>query len=373
MNDILLIALYAFAGAAGAGVLGAVILRMVRHLSVVVSLTVVAGVAVTAMLAGTLAVAWAMFLSEHDLTVVTFVVAMAALVSMGTAHVLGRWVVARSNELTRAARSFGEGGSFAAPEGSGTAEMEALARELAATSAKLAESRERERMLETSRRELVAWISHDLRSPLAGVRAMAEALEDGVASDPERYYRQIRTEADRLNSMVGDLFELSRIHAGALALTRSRMSVYDLIGDALAGVDPLARERGVRLVGDEVTRLPVEVDGREMTRVFVNLLTNAVHRTPADGTVAIMAEPGDDGTVVVAVSDGCGGIPEEDLPRVFDTGWRGVQPQGARLSGAGLGLAIVRGIVEAHSGRAGVRNVDHGCRFEVTLPVAAAQ
>ncbi len=350
--------------------LGAGALWLLRRRSLTVSVAVVAAVAVTAMLAGTLAVAQAMFLSSHDLSVVTTVVAMAAVVSLLTAVLLGRWVVARSRELALAARDFGDGGDFSAPAGPATAELADLSRELAATSAKLAESRDRERALESSRRELVAWISHDLRTPLAGLRAMSEALEDGVAADPDRYLRQIRTEVERLNDMVGDLFELSRIHAGSLALTRSRMSLYDLIGDALAGADPLARELGVRLVGDRIEPVPVEVDGKEMSRVLGNLLVNAIRRTPADGTVAIAAERSVDG-VVLSVTDGCGGIPEDDLPRVFDTGWRGTHAR-TPPAGAGLGLAIVRGIVEAHQGRAAVRNVSGGCRFEVILPAAEA-
>ncbi|MFJ6792959.1 sensor histidine kinase [Streptomyces sp. NPDC091268] len=369
MNDLLLIALFALGGAGCAGLLGALVLRLVRRRSVAVSLAVIAAVTVTAMLAGTLAVARAMFLSPHDLGVVTLVVAMAAVVSLATALLLGRWVVARSRELSLAARDFGEGGSFAAPPSPATAELSALSRELVATSAKLAASRERERTLEASRRELVAWISHDLRTPLAGLRAMSEALEDGMAADPARYHRQIRTEVDRLNSMVGDLFELSRIHAGALALSPSRMSVYDLVGDALSGVDPLAREHGVRLVGESVERIPVEVDGKEMSRVLANLLVNAIRHTPADGTVAIATELRPD-AVVLSVTDSCGGIPVEDLPRVFDTGWRGT-PARTPPAGAGLGLAIVRGIVEAHAGTARVRNVRGGCRFEVTLPIPA--
>ncbi|MGW0609059.1 sensor histidine kinase [Streptomyces sp. NPDC002788] len=370
MRDTLLIALFAFLGAGAAGLLGAGALWLLRRRSLTTSLTVVAAVAVTAMLAGTLAVAQAMFLSAHDLTVVTTVVAMAAVVSLVTALVLGRWVVARSHALALAARSFGDGGDFTAPHGPATAELAALSRELEATSAKLAESRERERALESSRRELVAWISHDLRTPLAGLRAMSEALEDGVATDPGRYLRQIRTEVERLNDMVGDLFELSRIHAGALALSPSRMSAYDLVGDALAGVYPLAHEYGVRLVGGRVEPLPVEVDGKEMSRVLGNLLVNAIRRTPADGTVMVAAERSPDG-VVLSVSDSCGGIPEEDLPRVFDTGWRGTHAR-TPPAGAGLGLAIVRGIVEAHQGRATVRNIPGGCRFEVVLPTAAS-
>ncbi|MFJ3667113.1 sensor histidine kinase [Streptomyces sp. NPDC090106] len=370
MKDTLLIALFAFLGAATAGLLGAGVLRLLRRRSLTVSLTVVAAVAVTAMLAGTLAVAQAMFLSGHDLSVVTTVVAMAAVVSLATALILGRWVVARSRELAVAARTFGDGGAFEAPGGPATAELRSLAEELAAISAKLAESRDRERALETSRRELVAWISHDLRTPLAGLRAMSEALEDGVATDPARYLKQIRAEVERLNDMVGDLFELSRIHAGTLPLSYARISLYDLIGDALAGADPLAREHGVRLVGDRVAAIPVEVDGKEMSRVLGNLLVNAIRRTPADGTVAVAAERSPEG-VVVSVTDGCGGIPEEDLPRVFDTGWRGTHAR-TPPAGAGLGLAIVRGIVEAHHGRAAVHNIPGGCRFEVVLPATAS-
>ncbi|AKH83140.1 histidine kinase [Streptomyces sp. CNQ-509] len=380
MNDILLMAAFAFLGAAVAGLLGAVALRLLRNRSLVVSVSVVAATAVTAMLLGTLAVAREMFLSGHDLTVVSIVCLMAAVVSLATAVLLGRWVVARSNALAAATRSFGHafdaGGSFAPPAGGATAELAALSRELAATAERLAQSRQRERALDASRRELVAWISHDLRTPLAGLRAMAEALEDGMAADPGRYHRQIRAETERLDAMVGDLFELSRIHAGALALAPTRMSVHDLVGDALAGADPLARERGVRLVGEPpepAAAVPVEVDGKEMTRVLGNLLVNAIRRTPADGTVAVTVavREREGPAVVVSVTDQCGGIPEEDLARVFDTGWRGNHARTpVPPAGAGLGLAIVRGIVEAHRGRAEVRNVPGGCRFEVTLPAA---
>ncbi|GAA3112605.1 hypothetical protein GCM10017687_26840 [Streptomyces echinatus] len=151
MRDTLLIALYAFAGAAVTGLAGAAALRLLRRRSLTVSLAVVAAVGVGGVLTGTLAVAWAMFLSPHDLTVVTTVVAMAAVVSLVTALILGRWVVARSRELAMAARSFGDGGDFAAPAAPATAELAEVSRELAATSARLAESRERERMTRRGR------------------------------------------------------------------------------------------------------------------------------------------------------------------------------------------------------------------------------
>lgn len=368
MEDLLLIALYAAVGATAVGLLGALALHALRRRSVGVSLAVLTAVAVGAKLAGTLTVAWAMFLNQHDLAVITTVCAVAAAAATVTALLLARWVMAGHRALERSAQALGKGEGFATPTVPMPAELASLARELTDASEQLAASRERERALETSRRELVAWISHDLRSPLAGLRAMAEALEDGIAPDPDRYHRQIRSEVERLSGMVGDLFELSRIQAGSLALSPTRMSVYDLISDAIAGAYPLAAERGVWLADHGVETVPVEVDGKEMSRVLANLLVNAIHRTPADGTVAVAARREAD-AVVLSVTDSCGGIPPEDLPRVFDTGWSGNDARTPR-TGAGLGLAIVRGIVEAHSGRASVRNVPGGCSFEVTLPAS---
>ncbi|WP_371494356.1 HAMP domain-containing histidine kinase [Kitasatospora sp. NBC_00374] len=383
MKDLLLIAMFAALGACSAGLLGWPVVRLLRRRSVALSLFIVALVTVLAMTAGTLAVARAMFLSHHDLGVVITVTSMAAVVSLVTAALLGRQVVAGSRALTAAARTVGSDAGFTAPGRPLGSELAELSAELSATSARLAESRRREQALEHSRRELIAWISHDLRTPLAGLRAMAEALEDGVAEDPGRYLTRIGTEVDRLTGMVDDLFELSRIQAGALTLSPARVSVYDLVGDAIAGADPLARERGVRLEGAEVAAEPIEVDGREITRVLANLLVNAIRCTPADGVVAVAARREAD-EVLVSVTDGCGGIPEPDLSRVFETGWRGGSARTPRPAeagapgphhgdtGAGLGLAIVRGIVEAHAGRASVRNVTGGCCFEIALPSAAA-
>ncbi|MEY9942006.1 sensor histidine kinase [Streptacidiphilus sp. MAP5-3] len=378
-SDVWVVAGYAALGAAVAGLLGWPVVLLLRRRSLSWSLFIVALVTVLAVAAATIAVAQAMFLSRHDFLVVVVVLCMASLVSLLVTWLLGRQVTLGSAQLQRAARTVGSDEGFTAPVGPFSAELSALGAELAATNARLAESRQRERALEASRRELIAWISHDLRTPLAGLRAMAEALEDGVADDPQRYHSRIRTEVDRLTGMVDDLFELSRIQAGALSLTLSRVSAYDLVGDAIAGAYPLAQERGVRLVGDGVAPVPVDVDPREMTRVLANLLGNAIRATPTDGTVAVAARADDD-QVVLTVTDTCGGIAESDLPRVFETGWRGAPartppapsstPSGT-ASGAGLGLAIVRGIVEAHSGRASVRNVPGGCCFEITLPTAA--
>jgi len=136
---------------------------------------------------------------------------------------------------------------------------------------------DRERALEASRRELVAWVSHDLRTPLAGLRAMAEALEDQVVTDPRevsQYHSQIRREVDRLTVMIDDLFELSRIHAGALRLTKRMVGLEDLVAEVVASTDPVARAKGVRLTGAAVRGMPVYVDAAEMGRALRNLVTN---------------------------------------------------------------------------------------------------
>jgi signal transduction histidine kinase len=255
-------------------------------------------------------------------------------------------------------------------------ELQRLHAELARTAQTLAESRDRERALESSRRELVAWVSHDLRTPLAGLRAMAEALEDGVATSPERYHKQIRIEVDRLTGMVDDLFEISRLQAGAPSSRTDRVSLDDLVSDCVAALEPVAGLQGVRLIGRATSTAEVVGNGAELNRALTNLLVNAIRHTGQDGTVEIVLRATDDPhapAAEVTVSDECGGIAADDLARVFDVGFRGEPSrthQPGLGAGAGLGLAITRGIVAAHDGSVLVENSDGGCAFTVRLPLA---
>jgi signal transduction histidine kinase len=362
------------AGCTGAvGVLGTGVIRLLRRAPLRISVQVSGTIVVLAVVAGTLGTAEAMFVSPHDLGVVVMVCLVAAVIAAGFGCLLGRQVEAGSRALRQAARSLGDqDDGYRSPAGPMAAELAALSRELAVTSEKLTESRAREQALDQSRRQLVAWVSHDLRTPLAGLHAMAEALEDGIAADPDRYHRQIRAEAVRLARMVDDLFELSRIEAGALPLSPGQIALEDLISDALDSTEALARARGVRLTGETRAPLVIQADPRKLSRALTNLLVNAIRHTPADGSVHVTAVPQPDGALL-AVADGCGGIPEADLTRVFDTAWRGACADGPDAAGgAGLGLAIVRGIVEAHQGQVSVVNTSKGCRFEVRLPALAA-
>jgi len=299
--------------------------------------------------------------------------AIAGLAGLVVALFLGGRLTKASRAISSAVQGVNENGVYVAPPLTLPVELRELSDELAATHERLAQARTRERALEASRRELVAWVSHDLRTPLAGLRAMAEALEDQVVIDPRevsQYHSQIRREVDRLTLMIDDLFELSRIHAGALRLSKRMVGLEDLVAEVVASAEPVARHKGVRLTGAAVRGMPVFVDSAEMGRALRNLVTNAIRHTPPDGGVDVLAEV-QGGMACVSVSDACGGIPPADLPRVFDVAFRG---ESARTpgpqEGAGLGLSIARGIVEAHSGQIAVRNAGPGCQFLIRLPLA---
>jgi signal transduction histidine kinase len=380
--------------AAGVGVAALLVAYAVRRRSLRWALATVAVCGVLAFVAGIVATAQAMFLSSHDLGVVLKVSVVAGVVSLVFSLLVARYALRATTELRDAARRLGETGVFE-PPADAPAELAAVSAQLAVATRRLTDAAERERALESSRRELVAWVSHDLRTPLAGLRAMAEALEDGMVADPARYHARMRETVDRMARMVDDLFELSRIHAGALQLSVEVVSLEDAISEALAASAPIAEARGVRLGGHAQPGVAVKADPRELGRMIGNLVTNAIRHTPSDGAVEVTGRAR--GSLVeLSVSDSCGGIPEADLPRVFDVAWRGspartpeqssehigadgpaatVSPDGAAGSvhsvhggGAGLGLAIVRGIAEAHRGTVRVDNVGAGCRFLVELP-----
>jgi len=311
----------------------------------------------------------AMYLSMGDLGVGIIVAVVAGLVAATTAALAAKRLSRDNRALHDVVAQIGEG---RVPPDDGrrlTAELEQLRSDLAAMARRLAESRDRERALESSRRELVAWVSHDLRTPLAGLRAMSEALEDGVAEPPELYYKQIHVAVDRLAGMVDDLFELSRIQAGAIATTPERVSLDDLVSDCIAALDPLARARDVRLTGRSAGAVAVHGNGAELNRAITNLVANAVRHTEPGGTVDVQVAVAG-GHARVVVRDECGGIPADDLARVFDVGFRGEPARSQTSGGAGLGLAITRGIVEAHDGTVGVANVAGGCTFTVCVPLA---
>lgn len=383
MSDLTEIWLVAAGSGVTVGLLGLLAGWWLRHRSLRWQLAIIAVATTLTILVGVQAISRRMLISDHDRSVALIVTTAAALVSLVVAVALSGALVRWSRSLREDVRRVGDGDPVVGGRRWPT-EFQGLADELALAHERLAEARDREQRLEESRRELVSWVSHDLRTPLAGIRVMAEALEDSIATDPARYHRQIRGEVDRMVQMVDDLFELSRIHAGQLVVARQPIVVGDLVSEALAAAEPVARARQVTLGGEVPHGLQVEADPAGLTRVLANLIVNGIRHTPSDGTVHVAARPVEGG-VELAVTDGCGGIPDTERERLFEVGYRGSTArtpdnplQDVHTSRAGLGLAIVKGIVEAHHGEVTVDNVgadavptsSTGCRFRVLLPSA---
>ncbi|WP_246086614.1 sensor histidine kinase [Nocardioides humi] len=355
------------------GATGLILGRLARHRSIRWQLALVAVIPVAGVYLGATAVARLMFISAHDLLVMSVVTSVAAIIAVATALVVAAAIARWSEEVRVQVRRFEDTTAESESGGPpGTAELRSLSEELDRTRERLRQATDRERRLEDARRELVSWVSHDLRTPLAGIRAMVEALEDGMATEPGRYHRQIRAEVDRMAGMVDDLFELARIQAGVLTIAPEPILLADLISEAMTAIAPVAQTREVRLEGAVEDGLEVSVDPAGIARVLDNLLANAVRHTHPGGVVEVRGRLGES-HVEIAVSDGCGGLPVDDLARVFDVAWQATPartPEG-QARGGGLGLAIVQGIVEAHDGRIAVENQPHdvGCRFLVELPV----
>lgn len=366
------IVLTAVAAAILIGALAVVALRVTRRASIVVRLFLVVAATVISIVVATLAIAREMYISGHDLMVLCWVIGISALVSLGVAAVIGFGLARAGVQLRASAHAIGDGSVVVAKEHEGR-EFASLARELADMSERLALARVRAETADESRRRLFAWIAHDLRTPLAALQAMAESLEDRVAEDPVRYYGQIRAQAETLAGMVDDVFELSKIQSGTLTLQMERLSLFDLISDSVAELHPLAARRSVTLRESSSEDVTVWGDARELSRVVSNLLINAIQHSPANSEILITAHETLSGFASLSVVDAGGGIPETDLARIFDPGWRGTDARTppskvGPSAGAGLGLAIVRGIVQAHSGGVSAHNIPGGCRFEVTLP-----
>ncbi|MBO0679230.1 HAMP domain-containing histidine kinase [Mycolicibacterium sp. S2-37] len=239
------------------------------------------------------------------------------------------------------------------------------------------EIRDSERAAEMSRRRLVAFVSHDLRTPLAGIRAVSEAIADGLVGDDEvrAHAKHIEQETIRLSEMVDDLFEMSKINAGAVQPVFDKVALDEVVDDVLAAHRIAAERAGVQLAA-ELPDQPVRVLGsdRALVRVLSNLVANAIAHTPEGGRVQL-ALGSDEHGAWARVDDTGVGIDEADLPRVFDVAYRGSNDRVPRAdsslpSGSGLGLAIAAGLVQAHRGTLSAHNLDNGARFEVRLPLA---
>jgi signal transduction histidine kinase len=237
-----------------------------------------------------------------------------------------------------------------------------------ALAARMAMEERANREVEQARRALVAAASHDLRTPLASLRLLVEAIDDGVATGEtrDRYLGEIRTHVAVLSDLIDDLFELSRIEAGDISWTMRQVELGELIDEAVAAMRAPAAERGVRVAAEvPADGLVAEANAEKVQRVLFNLIQNAIRHTPADGSVTVRARARGR-AIEVEVDDEGEGIPGSDADRVFEAFYRGDASRGE--DGAGLGLAISKAIVEAHGGRIWLEPGEPGTRVRFTLP-----
>jgi two-component system sensor histidine kinase BaeS len=290
----------------------------------------------------------------------------SALAAIVGAVVLASWILRPLEHLRAASGRLARGDLSARAVESGPRELV----ELSASFNEMGTNIER---IFDARRELVAWASHDLRTPLASLNAMVEAVEDGLA-EPREYLPEIRNQLDALSRLVDDLFELARIDAGALALEVRDEPLGELVAGCLRALQAEARSRNVRLEARlDPADPPVRIAADKVERVLLNLMTNAVRHTPHDGAVSVVVEPNGD-HVLVAVEDTGRGLTPRSAERMFDRFWRDDASRARSSGGAGLGLAIAQGLVHAHGGRIWAENRrSGGARVSFTLPLSESR
>jgi len=282
-------------------------------------------------------------------------------------------VTERINLLKGAAEKLAKGDLQTRVPVNGRDEVAALSTTFNQMAEQLQAADQKQRELETLRRDLIAWVSHDLQTPLTSMRAILEALSDGVVDEPEmvkRYLLTAQRDVMSLSALIDDLFQMSQLDAGGFPLHRASSSLSDLVSDTLESFSQLARQNGINLEGQVESDVdPVFMDTQAIGRVFNNLISNALRHTPANGRVSVWVRRGASG-VEVTVSDTGEGIRPQDIPHIFERFYRGDPARSRqRGSGAGLGLAIARGIVQAHGGTIQVQSEPgKGTQFTFHLP-----
>ncbi|MGO1507742.1 MAG: sensor histidine kinase, partial [Microbacterium sp.] len=353
-GDIAIIVLTSLLCAAVVAVIALLLVRVLRRHSLRAQLIVVSSAGVAAMAASVLAISVQMYISEHDLTVLVYVVGASLLLGVLVAIVMARAVRSSVSRFSSSLERIGDGGAVEAQQ-TGSRELDDLSAQLAAVSTKLDAARRELEQLDSARRRFFAWIAHDLRTPLTAVRALAETIEGGVSESPERFAGEVRAQVETMSRMVDDLFELSTLTSGAVQLRTQQVDLLDVVSDAVADVAPAAQRHGVRIVERGIAGHVLWADPHHLGRIVVNLLTNAVRHAPSGSEIVISATEIDGGRLVLGVLDHGAGVAMEDLDRMFDVGWREdaartTTVDDAVASGAGLGLSIARGLARAHGG-----------------------
>ncbi len=316
-----------------------------------------------------------MFINQHDLALGSLLLIFAGGISVAFGFFISNTITQTLGTLVEGADQLSQGDFSARVAVHGNDEIAQLSKAFNQMAIRLEQAAANERALDEARRNLVAWASHDLRTPLTSLRVMIAALTDGVVDDPEtisRYLHQSQNEITRMSKLLDDLFELAQLDAGFLALDFEWISLSDLISDTLESFAARADTQGVTVEGSVDPQVDlVWAAPEKLSRILDNLLSNALRFTPKGGSIRLSAKVKENSTVVM-VSDSGSGVDPKDLPHIFDRFYRGEKSRMRdqnESGGVGLGLAIVKGLVEAHSGEIWVESgPKNGTKFWFTLP-----
>jgi signal transduction histidine kinase len=313
-----------------------------------------------------------MFTSHHDLLLATILLIFASGIAMALGLFLSSALTDRIHLINYAAQAISRGELDVRIATQGRDEVSQLSKAFNDMTAQLQAAQLKQRKLEDMRRDLIAWVSHDLQTPLASMQVIVEALADGVVADQltqQRYLATLQKDIRDLSELIDDLFQMTQLDAGGLPLDLNRSSLVDLLSDTLESFLAQASRQGIDLTASIAPAVGmVYMDTPRIGRVLNNLIGNALRHTKSGGQVQVIAER-DEGLVRVRVLDSGEGIAPEDLPYVFDQFYRGEKSRSRQTGGAGLGLAIARGIVEAHGGEIYVESrLGSGSTFSFTLP-----
>jgi signal transduction histidine kinase len=313
-----------------------------------------------------------MFASEHDLLLAIVLLVFAGGIAMILGYFLSSTVTERIDLLKGAAEKLSQGDLQTRVPVQGRDEVSALAVTFNQMAQQLQAADQKQRELESMRRDLIAWVSHDLQTPLTSMRAILEALSDGIVDDPEtvkRYLNTAQRDVRSLSALIDDLFQMAQLDAGGFPLHRAPASLSDLVSDTLESFTELAKQQGITLEGQVESDVdPIFMDTQAIGRVLNNLIGNALRHTPPNGRVSVWVRRTGP-RVEVTVSDTGEGIRAEHIPHIFERFYRAEKSRNRGTGGAGLGLAIARGIVRAHGGEIRVESqVGKGTQFTLHIP-----
>jgi signal transduction histidine kinase len=313
-----------------------------------------------------------MFLNEHDLTLATILLVFATGIAVVVGMFLSETITTRIQQINAAASRVAQGQLNTRLPASGRDEMAQLARSFNEMVDQLDTAERKKAEVEMLRRNLVAWAGHDLRTPLTSIRAILEALSDGLVEDEEtrqRYFRTALADIESLSHLIDDLFEMSQIDTGGLKMDLEPGNIADLVSDSLEQFSEQARQKNLRLEGHVPQGIDlVRMDEKRISRVLTNLIANGLRHTAPGGMVQVSVERSKE-NIKVSVQDTGEGIQPADLPLVFEQFYRGEKSRNRATGGAGLGLAIAKGIVQAHGGQIGIESqVGAGTIVWFTLP-----